>query len=95
MDLDFNFKFRVVAQISKQSEFSGLILCTGHSSLILLFQCMNGADRTGPIKCGCEPLERPCSRAGCRLLLQRCTSSQSLGDLLENLDAHDPVTTSL
>jgi hypothetical protein len=47
MDLDFNFKFRVVAQISKQSEFSGLILCTGHSSLILLFQCMNGADQTG------------------------------------------------
>jgi hypothetical protein len=49
MDLDLKFKFRVVAQISKISEFRHLILCTGRSSLILLFHCMNGADQTGPI----------------------------------------------
>jgi hypothetical protein len=41
-------KFRVVAQILKQSEFS-MLFCTGRSSLILLFHCTNGADRTGPI----------------------------------------------
>jgi hypothetical protein len=57
MDLDFKFKFRVIAQISKISESRHLIPCYRHSSLILLFHCTNGADRTGPINTR-EPLER-------------------------------------
>jgi hypothetical protein len=38
----------MIPKISKQSEFS-VLFRTGHSSLILLFDCMNGADQTGPI----------------------------------------------
>jgi hypothetical protein len=34
-----------------------MLFCTGRSSLILLFDCTNGADRTGPINTR-EPLER-------------------------------------
>jgi hypothetical protein len=59
-----------------------MLFCTGHSSLILLFHCMNGADRTGPINTR-EPLEWHARTSNSKYVLLEVQTGRSIDRVLE------------